>query len=84
MAMKMDGEKILYDCFLCDVPFQFGPHIYNGRRVRQWDVEICDFCLQNNRDGIMLDRHPRLADHLRAKGIAFTLNPKGYLDIPSR
>ena len=67
MAMKMDGKKILYDCFLCDVPFQFGPHIYNGRYIGQWYVEICDYCLQSNWDGIVLEDHPRLKRHLTRK-----------------
>ena len=83
MPMNMDGEKILYECILCEVPFQFGPHVYNGRHIRQWDCEICDRCLKSNWDGVMLDRHQRLENHLRAKGIQFTLNPRGWLNIPS-
>jgi hypothetical protein len=82
MAMKMDGEKIFCDCILCDVPFQRGPHVYNGRHIGAWDVEICDLCVSRNRDGIMPDRHPRLIAHLRTKGVPIKLNPKGWLNIP--
>lgn len=80
--MKMDGDKILYECILGHHWFQLGPHIYEGRRIKVWDVEICDRCAAANWDGIMLDRHPDLAEHLKTKSIPITLNSKGWLNIP--
>jgi hypothetical protein len=82
MPMTMDGEKILYECILCHRPFQFGPHVYNGRHIAAWGVQICDGCIKSNWDGIMPDRHPDLIEHLQAKGIPITLNPRGWLNIP--
>jgi hypothetical protein len=83
MPMTTDGDKILYECILCHRPFQFGPHVYDGRHIAVWGVEICSRCIAANWDGIMLDRHPDLVERLNAKGVQVTLNQKGWLNIPS-
>jgi len=82
MAQRMEGDKILYDCFLCERPFQFGPHLYNGRHIAAWNVQICDNCTKWNWDGLVPERHSRLIEHLRANGIPINLNANGWLDIP--
>jgi hypothetical protein len=82
MSMKMDGDKIMYDCILCGLPFQFGPHVYKGRHIKAWDAEICDGCIAANWDGIMVENHPNLVEHLKAKGVQIALNPMGWLNIP--
>jgi hypothetical protein len=82
MNMKMDGDKVLLECNLCHHWFQFGLGIYKGRNITAWDAQICDWCLAANYDGIMPDRHPGLIEHLRRRGIAISLNSKGWLDIP--
>lgn len=82
MNMKMDGDKVLLECGLCHRWFQFGNHVYEGRSIVSWDAQICDWCLAANRDGIMLEKHPDLVEHLKTRGIATTLNQRGWLDIP--
>jgi hypothetical protein len=82
MPLRVDGDKIFYDCFLCQRPFQFGPHVYNGRHIAAWDVQICESCLRGNWDGIVPAQHPRLIQHLKDKGIPITLSASGWLDIP--
>ena len=82
MALRMLDGKPFYDWFLCDRPFQFGDHVYDGRHIRQWDIQLCRFCVAGNWDGIVLETHPRLAEHLRERQIPFQLNDKGWLDIP--
>jgi hypothetical protein len=84
MALKIEGEKIFYDCILCQKPFQFGPHVYNGRHIAEWDTQICDSCVKWNWDGVVPERHPRLMEHLREKGISVHLNARGWLDVPPR
>jgi hypothetical protein len=84
MAMSANDGKIFYDCFLCKRPFQFGPHVYNGRHVAAWDAQICNACLRGNCDGVVLEQHQDLAEHLKSCGIPITLNAKGWLDIPPR
>jgi hypothetical protein len=73
-----------YKCFLCGDAFAFGDnHVYDGRHIGSWGVEICNRCLGGNPDGIMLERHPLLEEYLKAKGKPIVLNANGYLDIPS-
>jgi hypothetical protein len=73
----------VYNCFLCDQPYQFGPHAYDGRHVGSWGVEICSHCVQGNWDGLVPEQHPRLIEHLKAMGIPIALNPMGFLNIPT-
>lgn len=80
--MRMEGEKILYDCFLCQRPFQFGPHIYDGRHIPQWGIQVCRTCVDSNWDGLVPEMHPRLVKYLEEKGIAIRLNKAGWIDIP--
>jgi hypothetical protein len=75
-------DAFLMNCFLCGSRFQFGPHIYDGRP--QWeDVMVCIPCIRGNWDGVVLASHPRLGEHLKAKGIPIKLNAKGWLDLPN-
>jgi len=83
MSIKEDG-KLFYDCILCSLPFQFGPHVYNGRHIAQWNTQICDSCCRANWDGIVPGTYPKLIEHLNAQNIPVTLNANGWLDIPSR
>jgi hypothetical protein len=73
-----------YDCFLCQQPFRFGSGRYDGRPVRAWDIMLCNRCEGSNWDGIVLEGHPRLEAHLKAKGVPVKLNAKGWLGIPPR
>jgi hypothetical protein len=72
-----------YNCFLCQQPFQFRPHAYDGRHVGSWDVEICSNCLKGSWDGNMPEQHPRLIEHLKARQIPIALNDMGLLNIPN-
>ena len=84
MAMTLRDGKVHYDCFICRRLFQFGEHVYDGRHIAEWDVQICRTCLSANWDGIVPQTHPDLVRHLEEKGIEIKLNAKGWLDIPSR
>jgi hypothetical protein len=76
-------EPVMRKCFLCTRSFQHGPGAY-GKYIPQWDIEVCDGCYdRNRRDGIVLEWHPRLVEHLNTKGIKFQLNDRGWLDWPS-
>jgi hypothetical protein len=37
----VDETLHMVKCFLCETPFQFGPRIYNGRRIPEWDMMVC-------------------------------------------
>lgn len=75
-------EPFLFDCFLCRRSFQFGPGRYDGRAIGSWGVRFCSICVSSNHDGIVPEQHPRLMDHLKAKGIEVRLNHRGWLSIP--
>ena len=83
MPSKMQGDKVMYGCALCKRQFQFGPHIYEGRHIKEWNVEICDNCIKSNWDGVMIDRHPSLRQHLEKNGAEIKLNSRGWLNIPN-
>ena len=70
-------------CFLCRKRFQFGPGRYDGSHVREWNIAVCSTCIKSNWDGIVLEHHPRLVEHLRANGIPIEFNAKGWLDWPN-
>ena len=70
------------ECFLCRGEFQYGPHRYAGRGIKQWQIRICERCESSNDDGIVLEHHLRLRSHLEAQGVPIILNRKGWLDIP--
>lgn len=78
----MEDGKVFYDCFLCDRPFQFGPSVYAGRHIPIWGVSLCDRCLRTNGDGVVIEGHPKLAQHLKDKRIPIVRNAKGWVDIP--
>jgi len=79
----MEGEKIIYDCFLCHLPFQFGPHVYNGKYIAPWDMMVCDACYRGNWDGIVPQVRPHLVPYLQSKGVEIRYNANGWIDWPS-
>jgi hypothetical protein len=79
----MEGEKIIYDCFLCSFPFQFGPHVYDGKFIPGWDVMVCDGCYRGNWDGIVPSTRPHVVPYLQSKGIEVRYNAKGWIDWPT-
>lgn len=77
--------KFFYDCDLCRQPFQFGPHVYNGRPIPQWEkVMICSQCESGNWDGIVPQTHPHFMKLLEERGVPVSLNIEGWLSIPGR
>jgi hypothetical protein len=78
-----DDDPIMIDCFLCSRPFQFGPHVYNGRHVQAWDIMICSRCDKGNWDGVVPANRPHFEPYLRSKGIEVRYKAKGWIDIPT-
>lgn len=80
----MDQTAFFETCILCDRKFQFGPHRYDGRPIPTWGVSVCRLCEASNWDGVVPSSHPRVIEHLQAKGVEIKLNAKGWLPIPPR
>lgn len=79
----MTDDKFFEECFLCRRNFQFGPHVYDGKPVKSWNIMVCNRCLRANWDGIVIEGHPRLAAHLEGLGIKIERNAKGWVNWPS-
>jgi hypothetical protein len=75
---------VTYDCFLCGRPFKYGPNVYDGRVIPQWEITVCRTCYNSNRDGLVPQSHPRLIRHLEARGTPIKLNEKGWIDWPEK
>jgi hypothetical protein len=45
---------------------------------------MCSLCERGSWDRVVLEGHPRLRQHLAAKGVKIGLNARGWLDIPPR
>ena len=71
------------DCFLCKQSFPFGFGVYRGRPIPAWKITVCDTCYKGNWDGVVLELHPRLKDHLKDKKIEIIRNEKGWVDWPT-
>jgi hypothetical protein len=83
--MRMDGDKLLYDCILCQRSFQHGPNVYGGKLIAEWEVAICDGCIKANWDGIVPGTYSRLMEHFRERGIRPPKpNARGWWDIPGQ
>jgi len=82
MKMRMDGEKIMVECFLCEREAQMGPHVYNIRNVPGWGIHACDMCRKSNWDGLLPDRNSKLVDHLNTHNIPINLNSDGWIAWP--
>ena len=80
--MRMEGEKIMSECFLCGSEAQQGPHIYNIRNASHWNVLACDTCVKSNWDGIIPGRFPHLEEHLKASKIPVATNENGWIAWP--
>lgn len=73
-----------YQCCVCERSFQFGPHVYAGRRIPGWhDSMICKECDRSNREGVVPDTHPRLVQRLKALKVRIILNEEGWIMVPS-
>ena len=80
--MMPDQKPIMEKCFVCEIAFQRGPHIYKGRMVEGWSELVCDGCITINHDGIVPSSYPHLLPALRAKGIQPKLNANGFIVVP--
>jgi len=79
----MSETPHMVECFLCKRSFQFGPHIYVGKRIPPWGMMVCNECHRGNRDGIVPANHPHLVPYLQSRGIQVRYNVKGSIDWPT-
>ena len=80
----MATYKHMFQCFLCKWQFQFGTRVYEGDRVRDWDVMVCYRCRRANYEGIVPAVYSRLIARLKRKGIKAETNARGWLRWPEQ
>ena len=69
-----------YTCDVCDGSFQFGPHRYDGRRNKTYDIMVCNDCYNANSDGWAPHLEARVTRNLKDKGLPLLArNEKGLL-----
>ncbi len=76
----MDKEKIMISCDICGASFQYGPHIYNGKQIKSYQLTVCKNCWDGNWDGWGPGTEQNLISHLQDKGIPVpNRNKNGWL-----
>jgi hypothetical protein len=70
----MTDDKVMIPCDLCGTKFQTGPHRYDGKWIRRYQLSVCMPCYEGNWDGWGPIAEAKLLPHLRSKGI----------DVPER
>lgn len=76
----MPKPKFMYKCFMCDTEFQMGPHVYNGRYIKRYNISVCSACYTASWDGWAPHYEERLIAHLKEKGLPIPeRNEKGKL-----
>lgn len=76
----MVEHKAMMRCFICDSEYQFGPHLYKGKYISRYKINVCKICYQGNWDGWGPDCEDRLIAHLKKEGIPIPeRNTEGWL-----
>ena len=80
----MTQDAVFGKCFLCEAEKQQGPDRWEGRTEPAWDIWICHDCRSAHWDGIAPNgsHGHKLVNRLKARGIPFSLNTNGWIDIP--
>lgn len=56
-------------CFLCGKEHSMGPHIYDGKWVRYYEMQVCKWCYDGNHDGWNPSYEEKILNHIHEKGI---------------
>ena len=59
----------LVTCDVCDHSFQFGPHVYDGRKNQTYDIMVCRGCHSANWDGWAPQLEEKVTHNVVAKGL---------------
>lgn len=66
----MPENKMMYKCFICGGQFKMGPHEYDGKYIKSYDISVCMPCYQGNWDGWAPPYEQKLLAHLKNKGLS--------------
>ena len=72
----------MVQCFLCKNYFQFGPHVYDGKPLKKYRIDVCNNCLSANWDGLAPHYEKKFLKHLEENGLSVPLrNEKGWFPL---
>lgn len=76
----MGDFKNMKQCFLCHSEFQYGPHLYDGKRIPIYEMSVCMNCYKGSHDGWAPIYEAKIILHLENKGLPIPDRQKdGYL-----
>jgi hypothetical protein len=72
--------KHICTCQMCGIKYQMGRHIYEGKHIATYDLDVCSICYQGNWDGWNSSYEQKLLSHLKEKKLPIPKrNEKGWL-----
>ena len=72
--------KFMRICDFCGNKYQFGPHVYDGKYIKRYDMNVCLTCYNGNKDGWA--DISKIIKHLKEKGLPIPeTNAKGWLPL---
>jgi len=75
----MEDFKNFCTCQMCGSEYQMGPHVYAGKHIATYDLDVCKSCYEGNWDGWAPHYGEKLVAHLKEKGIPIPeKNEKGW------
>lgn len=76
----MDKAKFFQRCDTCGTSYQFGPHVYEGKYIPMYQINVCMTCWDANWDGWAPHLEKKVMANLKAKGLPIPArNEKGWL-----
>jgi|GEM_PF-869170 len=78
----METRSIKKVCFFCGQEFSFGPHRYDGKPIKKYNLISCNICLSTNSDGVGPAYEEKLIKHLETEGLTIPdRNGKGLFSL---
>lgn len=65
----MNDGRFKYKCFLCGMEYSMGPHLYEGKFVRYYKMQVCKSCYHGNHDGWNPDHEEKILRHIYENNI---------------
>lgn len=76
----MTIDKRTHQCFTCGSNFQFEEHVYAGKYITSYGIEVCMTCWKSNSDGWAPHYGDKIILHLKKKALPIPqMNEKGLL-----
>ena len=66
----MNDVKFMYTCDLCGAEYQFGRHIYDGKYIPRYKLNVCMNCYSGNHDGWSPHDERIILKHIEENGLS--------------